>query len=111
MKLTAFNYNLPKELIAQYPLKERDSARLLVLKRKEQTIAHRIFRDIPEYLDKDDLMVLNNTKVLASRLKGARTTGGKVEVLLLKQKNGLTPPLVESIRLKRRAGLTFEALV
>ena len=64
MKLTDFNYNLPKELIAQYPLKERDSARLLVLNRREQTIAHRIFRDIPEYLDKDDLIVLNNPQPL-----------------------------------------------
>jgi S-adenosylmethionine:tRNA ribosyltransferase-isomerase len=90
MKLSDFNYNLPKELIAQYPLKERDNARLLVLDRNQGTIEHRVFKDIIAYLQEDDLMVLNDTKVLPSRLKGFRTTGGKVEFLLLNRKEGFT---------------------
>jgi len=79
MKLSDFDYILPKELIAQYPLKERDDARLLVLNRKEETIEHRIFKDIRDYLIKDDLLTLNDTKVLPSRLIGSRATGGKRE--------------------------------
>jgi S-adenosylmethionine:tRNA ribosyltransferase-isomerase len=90
MQLSDFDYVLPKELIAQYPLEERDSAKLLVLDRKQGTIEHRIFRDIVDYLGKDELIVLNDTKVLASRIIGSRITGGKVEILLLNRKEGLT---------------------
>lgn len=90
LRLSYFDYSLPKELIAQYPIEERDKARLLVLNRKKRTIEHRIFSDLPEYLKAEDLLILNNTKVLASRLKGFRLSGGKVEVLLLKRKSGLT---------------------
>ena len=90
MKLSDFDYNLPKELIAQYPLKERDSARLLVLDREKLTLEHRVFKDIPDYLKEGDLIVLNDTKVLPSRLHGKRNSGGKVEVLLLNRKEGLT---------------------
>jgi len=97
MKLSEFDYPLPKELIAQYPLKERDTARLLVLDRQQCTIEHRIFKNIVDYFRQDDSMVLNNTEVLPSRLIGSRVTGGKVELLLLKTKPGL--------------GLTFDALI
>lgn len=89
MKLSDFDYTLPRELIVQYPLEERDACRLLVLDRKNQEIRHLTFRDIPEYFRKDDLLVLNDTKVLPARLIGKRVTGGKVEVLLLKRKCGL----------------------
>lgn len=90
MELSIFDYHLPKELIAQYPLRERDSARLLVLNRQKGTIKHRIFKDITDYLCKGDLLVLNDTKVLPCRLIGRRPSGGKVEVLLLNRKSGLT---------------------
>ena len=101
LRLSDFDYYLPKELIAQYPSEERDSAKLLVLDRKKGLIEHRIFRDICEYLKKDDLLVLNDTKVLASRIKGKRSSGGKVEVLLLRRKNGLTfEALIKPSRLK-----------
>ncbi|KPK97263.1 MAG: S-adenosylmethionine:tRNA ribosyltransferase-isomerase [Omnitrophica WOR_2 bacterium SM23_72] len=83
MELSKFDYSLPKELIAQYPLKKRDTARLLVLNRKKDTIEHRGFKEILEFLHKDDLLVLNNTKVLPARLEGLRSTRGKVEVLLI----------------------------
>ncbi|MFA6216601.1 MAG: tRNA preQ1(34) S-adenosylmethionine ribosyltransferase-isomerase QueA [Candidatus Omnitrophota bacterium] len=90
MKLADFDYHLPRELIAEYPLAERDQARLMVLNRSRQTIEHRIFKDIIGYFSAGDLLVLNDTKVLACRLYGRRSTGGKVEILLLNRKNGLT---------------------
>lgn len=88
MKLADFDYTLPKELIAQYPLKARDAARLLVLERESGKITHCIFRDIVDYFQAGDLLVLNNTKVLPCRLFGKRPTGGKVELLLLNRKQG-----------------------
>jgi S-adenosylmethionine:tRNA ribosyltransferase-isomerase len=108
LKLSDFDYELPKELIAQYPLRERDASRLLVLNRKKQAIEHRIFKDITDYFNKGDLIVLNNTKVLASRLKGVRPTGGKVEVLLLRQKSGLVfEALIKPSRIRVGEKLTF----
>jgi S-adenosylmethionine:tRNA ribosyltransferase-isomerase len=89
-KLSEFDYYLPKELIAQYPLRLRDQARLLILDRKQQSIKHVIFKEIADYFQRSDLLVLNNTKVLPSRLKGLRLTGGKVEFLLLKKRFGST---------------------
>ena len=101
MKLSDFDYSLPSELIAQYPLKERDTAKLLVLNRKDGSIEHRIFKDIADYLKEDDLLVLNDTKVLPSRIKGKRRTGGKVEILLLSRKSGSTfTALLRPARLK-----------
>ncbi len=88
LKLSDFDYYLPKELIAQYPLLVRDAARLLVLNRKKQTIEHRLFHGILDYLNKNDLIVLNDTKVLPCRLIGKRSTGGRVEILLLNRKGG-----------------------
>ena len=88
LKLSDFDYNLPKELIAQYPLKERQKAKLLVLNRVDGSIEHRQFEEILAYLKKDDLLVLNNTKVLNCRLIGRKVTGGKVEVLLTSRKTG-----------------------
>ena len=108
LKLSDFDYNLPKELIAQYPLKERDAARLLVLDRAKGTIEHRVFKDILNYLNKDDLIVLNDTKVLRARLKGSRLTSGKVEVLLLNRKNGLTfNALIKPARIKPGEKIIF----
>lgn len=108
MKLSDFDYNLPKELIAQYPLKERDAARLLVVDRENRSLRHHIFKDITGYLKKGDILVLNNTKVLPSRLFGRRLTGGKVEVLLLKQKDGLTfNALIKPGRLKISEKILF----
>jgi len=101
LKLSDFDYKLPKELIAQYPLVKREDARLLVISRKTGKIEHRIFKDIRDYFQKEDLLVLNNTKVLPSRLLGRRISGGKVEVLLLKRKNGLAfSALIKPARIK-----------
>ncbi len=83
-KLSDFDYSLPQELIAQYPAYRRDSSRLLVLERFQKTIQHYRFRDIIDFFQKGDLLILNNTKVIPARLLGARGTGGKVEILLLR---------------------------
>src|SRR4030066_205023 len=84
MQLSDFDYFLPKELIAQYPAKRRTDSRLLVLHRKDGSIEHRRFSDIIDYLNKDGLLILNNTKVFPARLFGRKVTGGRVEVLLLR---------------------------
>lgn len=85
MRLSDFDYALPEELIAQEPLEERDKSRLLVVDRQRQVIEHRKFIDLLDYLRDDDLMVFNNTRVVAARLEGRKETGGKVEVLLLRK--------------------------
>ncbi|MCM8800026.1 MAG: tRNA preQ1(34) S-adenosylmethionine ribosyltransferase-isomerase QueA [Candidatus Omnitrophica bacterium] len=87
MKTHEFFYTLPKELIAQEPLEKRDESRLLVIFRKERIFKEVIFKEIIDYLKPTDVLVLNETKVIPARLKAKRNTGGKVEVLLLKEKN------------------------
>lgn len=84
MQLSDFDYFLPKELIAQYPAKRRTDSRLLILHREDGSIEHRRFSDIIDYINKDDLLILNNTKVFPARLFGRKITGGRIEALLLK---------------------------
>ncbi len=84
IKLSDFDYHLPKEFIAKYPVEPRDSCKLMVLNRKDKSITHRVFRDIVEYLSPGDLLVLNDTKVIPARLKGKKPTGANVEVFLLR---------------------------
>lgn len=87
MKVEDFNYNLPEELIAQHPLKERDTSRLLVLDKKSGEIEHKHFHDIMDYLKKGDVLVLNDTRVIPARLLGVKEdTLGKIEFLLLNRK-------------------------
>ncbi len=89
MKVSDFNYNLPKELIAQVPIKNRDQSRLMVLDREHKTIEHKIFKDIIDYLQPGDCLVRNNTKVIPARLYGVKEeTGANVEFLLLKRVDG-----------------------
>ena len=85
MKVSDFDYHLPPELIAQEPLPDRSASRMLVVHRSTGVFEDRHFRDLPSYLTPGDCIVLNNSKVLPSRLFGQRPTGGKVEVFLLKQ--------------------------
>lgn len=85
MRTADFDFDLPHELIAQQPAEPRDASRLMVLRCASQTIEHRVFADLPELLDPGDLIVVNDTRVMAARLFGARPdTGGKVEVLLVR---------------------------
>lgn len=84
MKKSDFNFDLPEELIAQTPLERRDASRLLKLDRQTGAIEHRHFYDLPDYLNAGDCLVLNNSRVLPARLLGNRSTGGSVEVVLLR---------------------------
>ena len=83
MNVTDFNYNLPTQLIAQTPIEKRDESRLMVLDIDSQKIEHKSFKNIIEYLNPGDCLVINNTKVLPARLYGKKTTGANVEFLLL----------------------------
>lgn len=89
MKVSDFNYELPQELIAQVPIKDRSAAKLMVLDRKNKTIEDKIFKDILDYLQPGDCLVRNNTKVIPARLYGIKEeTGVHIEFLLLKRIEG-----------------------
>jgi S-adenosylmethionine:tRNA ribosyltransferase-isomerase len=85
MLVTDFDYNLPKELIAQQPLARRDASRMLVLERETGKAHDAMFSDIGHWLRKGDLLVLNNTRVIPARVFGRLQTGGMLELLLLRQ--------------------------
>ncbi|NQU18986.1 tRNA preQ1(34) S-adenosylmethionine ribosyltransferase-isomerase QueA [bacterium] len=120
MKLTDFDYNLRKDLIAQFPLEKRDRSRLLILDREDKSITHKKFHNIVDYFNPGDLLILNNTKVILARLFGFRKkTGGKVEALLLerignRRFRALIKPLKrlkinEEVRVNNN-GLTFKLI-
>ncbi len=123
MKLSDFDYFLPKELIAAFPPEDRPSAKLLRVARKTGEVAHDVFRSIVDLLKPGDVLVLNNTKVLPARLFGRKETGGLVELLLLKNSPNGNPRCWEALvrpnrRVKKNAslvfgsnGMTFEANV
>lgn len=88
MKLSHFNFDLPEELLAERPSDIRDESRLMVLDRKKQTIEHKLFKDVIDYFDEGDVMILNNTKVFPARLYGNKEkTGARIEVFLLRELN------------------------
>jgi len=88
MKLSKFKFNLPADLIVDYPTENRDESRLMVLNREKQTIEHRMFKDVLDYFSDGDTLVLNNTKVFPARLYGEKEkTGAKIEVFLLRELN------------------------
>lgn len=88
MKLSQFKFKLPPELIAERPADNRDESRLMVLDRKTQTIEHKMFRDIMDYVDDGDTFIINNTKVFPARMYGNKEkTGAKIEVFLLRELN------------------------
>ncbi|MCM1338387.1 MAG: tRNA preQ1(34) S-adenosylmethionine ribosyltransferase-isomerase QueA [Muribaculaceae bacterium] len=83
IKLSDFDYELPEELIAQMPADKRQNSKMLVLNRTDNTVEHKHFFDIVDYLDDNSILVLNNTKVIPARLYGTKETGAKIEVFLL----------------------------
>jgi S-adenosylmethionine:tRNA ribosyltransferase-isomerase len=88
MKLSQFKFNLPKELLAEHPSKNRDESRLLVVNRKTGKIEHKVFKDIINYFDDGDVMIMNDTKVFPARMYGNKEkTGAKIEVFLLRELN------------------------
>jgi S-adenosylmethionine:tRNA ribosyltransferase-isomerase len=110
MKLSEFDYDLPKELIAQYPAKERDKCRLMVLDRKSRSVEHRTFEGIAEYFKPGDCLVLNDTRVIPARLFGRRATGGRVELFLLEVKDPVSEALVRpSGRIREGEKISLES--
>lgn len=108
MKVTDFDYYLPKELIAQHPLEKRDASRLMVVDRKTGKIEHKVFSDIIDYLNPGDCLVLNDTRVIPARLIGQKKdTGGKIEFLLLKRTEGDTWETLVKPGKKARIGSEF----
>lgn len=88
MKLSQFDFELPEELLSEYPAEHRDESRLMVLNRKEQTIEHKLFKDVIDYFEEGDVMMLNNTKVFPARMFGNKEkTGARIEVFLLRELN------------------------
>ncbi|MFN3640012.1 MAG: S-adenosylmethionine:tRNA ribosyltransferase-isomerase, partial [Flavobacterium sp.] len=88
MKLSHFQFNLPEELLAEYPAENRDESRLMVIDRKTGKIEHKMFKDIINYFTDGDVMIMNNTKVFPARLYGNKEkTGAKIEVFLLRELN------------------------
>lgn len=108
-KISHYDYIIPKHLIAQHPTAKRDESRLLVLHRKSAKIEHRKFYDIIEYLNCGDVLVLNDTKVVPARIIGFRTTGGRVEGLIIKEINYNTWEILlqSNHRLKENESLYF----
>lgn len=95
MQLSDFDYDLPSELIAQQPLAERDASRMLVLDRANKTRIDSSFKNFPEYLEGNDIVVVNNSRVIPARLKGKRQeTGGQVEIFLVRE---LEPKVWEAL--------------
>jgi S-adenosylmethionine:tRNA ribosyltransferase-isomerase len=90
MKTSDFDYYLPESSIAQTPAEPRDSSRLLVLNRESGNLEHKIFRDVLDYLKPNDLLILNQTRVIPARIFAKKETGGKVELLLLRRRDSLT---------------------
>src|SRR5882672_8456376 len=88
MKLSQFKFNLPKDLLAEYPAKNRDESKMMVINRKTGKFEHKKFRDLINYFGDGDVMVVNNTKVFPARLYGNKEkTGAKIEVFLLRELN------------------------
>jgi S-adenosylmethionine:tRNA ribosyltransferase-isomerase len=107
MRTSDFDYSLPEELIAQYPPKERGTSRLLVYDRASRKISHHNFSEITSFFDKKDLLVFNDTKVIPGRLYGKKKTGGKVEILLVREvESNIWEAMVRSSR-KVLPGLVF----
>lgn len=90
MQTSDFDYHLPESSIAQTPAEPRDSSRLLVLHRDSGDVEHRIFRELEYFLRRDDLLILNRTRVIPARIFAKKETGGKVELLLLRRRDDLT---------------------
>lgn len=87
LRTSDFDYDLPAERIAQHPVEPRHNARLLVLDRKTGEMEHRIFYNLPDYLNAGDVLVINQTRVIPARIFGQKPSGGRVEILLLKREN------------------------
>ncbi len=107
MKLCEFDYSLPKELIAQSPIEPRDASRLMVV---GNDIKHRYFRDITDYLEKGDTLVLNDSRVIPAKLKGKKSTGGHVEALVISKSRGGYECLIQGKNIREGTQIYFGEL-
>ena len=108
MKTAEFDYDLPPELIAQTPIEPRDASRLMVVDRRSGQIIHRRFYDLPDFLQTGDLLVHNESRVIPARLFGRKPTGGKVEILLLRERaDGTWKTLIRGRRIQAGMQLTL----
>jgi S-adenosylmethionine:tRNA ribosyltransferase-isomerase len=107
MKLCEFDYDLPKELIAQSPIEPRDASRLMVV---GNDIRHRYFRDITDYLEKGDTLVLNDSRVIPAKLKGKKSTGGRAEALVVSKSRGGYECLIQGKNIHEGTQLYFGEL-
>jgi S-adenosylmethionine:tRNA ribosyltransferase-isomerase len=112
MKIDEFDYNLPASQIAQYPSSQRGDTSLMILHRQTGAIEHRVFQNIVECLDSNDLLVMNNTRVLPARLIGKKESGGKIEMLLIPPWNGVNGAwralIKGSAKVKRKIRIQFD---
>ncbi len=108
MKLSDFDYDLDPELIAKYPLKDRDNAKLLVYDRHCGKIYHRRFKNIVDYLKPNDLLIINNTKVIPARIYAKKITGGTIELLMVKKLDGNNWSCMAKGKLKLGSKIIFE---
>lgn len=110
MRLKDFNYNLPQSLIAQKPVRPRDHSRLLVIETQKEQLKHHRFYEIEKFLQSGDVLILNDSKVLPARLIGKKPSGGRVEILLLKEvKSGRWEALIKN--LKEKTGLEQKIVI
>ena len=108
MELRDFYFELPQELIAQEPIKERQMSRLMVLDKNSGQVTHRIFKDVVDYINEGDCLVLNDTRVIPARLLGNKQdTGGKIEFVLLKRINGDVWEVILKPARKAKVGTRF----
>jgi len=109
MKIDLFNYNLPKELIAQEQIKPRDHSRLLILNRVSGKIEHDFFYNLPKLLNSNDVLVINETKVFPARLLGKKKTGGSIEIFLIeKTKDNIWEVMIKGKNIKENDILFLE---
>lgn len=108
MKLSDFDYPLPKHLIAQSPVEQRDNSKLMIL---NDEIEHKRFYNLPEYLERGDVVVLNDSKVVPARIMGRKETGGKSEILIIRKINKDYECLVKGKNIKERIRLVFKNVV
>lgn len=108
MKLSDFDYPLPKHLIAQSPVEQRDNSKLMIV---NDEIAHKQFYNIVDYLNKEDVVVLNDSKVVPARITGEKETGGKIEVLIIRRINKDYECLVKGKKIKEGTRLVFRNVV
>src|SRR5581483_4369162 len=109
MKISELDYDLPEELIAQSPAEPRDWARMMVIDKKSGEILHKHFYDLPQFITSSDVLVFNQTKVFPARCYGKKTTGGKVEILFLKNIDEYTWEVITKPGIKVGEKITFDS--